>query len=227
MIVNDVMTTTVVTVSPDTPIQEIAGLMVDRRISGLPVIDDDSHVVGMISEGDLIRRQELGTDVRPRGWLSFFTSQEAQAREFVKTHGVNASEVMTAPVHSVEADENVASVARIMEKHRIKRLPVTRDGKLVGIVTRADLLRTLASQQSIAPPPPPASDRSIREHLLKTIAEEPWAASAVVNVIVADGVVHLWGVVDSKDQHKALLVATEEIAGVKGIEDHLGIDLPT
>ncbi len=227
MIVNDVMTTTVVTVSPDTPILEIASLMVDRQVSGLPVVDDDGHVVGMISEGDLIRRQELGTDVRPRGWLSFFTSQEAQAREFVKTHGINASEVMTTPVHSVEADAEIAGIARMMEKHRIKRLPVTRDGKLVGIVTRADLLRTLASQRSMAPPPPPASDRSIRGQLLKTIADEPWAASAVVNVIVTNGVVHLWGVVDSKEQHKALLVAAEEIAGVRGIEDHLGVDLPT
>lgn len=227
MKVSDVMTINVATIGPDTTIAQIADLMVEKRISGVPVVDEDDHVIGMVSEGDLIRRQELGTDKRRRGWLSLLTSQDTQARDFVKSHGVNAREVMTTPVHSVDVDAQVADIARIMERNHIKRLPVTRDGKLAGIITRADLLRTLASRKSMAPPPPPASDRSIRDRLLETIHKEPWAASALVNVIVTDGVVHLWGVVDTDEQRKAFKVAAEEIPGVKDIEDHLGVDLPT
>jgi CBS domain-containing protein len=227
MKVSDVMTTTVVTIQPDTPVREIAGLMVEKRISGIPVVDGDAHVVGMVSEGDLIRRREIGTDVRRRGWLSLLTSPERDARDFIKTHGLNAKDVLSKPVHTVKADADLADAARLMEKNRIKRLPVVTDGKLVGLITRADLLRCLASQQSMSPAPPPASDRSIRDQLLKTIGRETWAASAVVNVIVTEGVVHLWGVVDNREQREALIVAAREIAGVKEVEDHLGVDLPT
>lgn len=227
MKVSDVMTTAVATVEADATIETIAALMVDRRISGVPVVNGERQVLGMISEGDLIRRQELGTEARAKGWLSLLTSPEKQARDFIRSHGLRAQDVMSSPVHSTRPDAPIADLARQMERQRIKRLPVIDGGKLVGLVSRADLLRLLASIQAMTPPPPPASDRSIRQHLLKTIENEAWAASAMVNVIVSEGVVHLWGVVDTDEQRQALLVAAREIGGVKGVEDHLGVDIPT
>jgi CBS domain-containing protein len=227
MKVTDIMSTNVATVAPGTSIKEVATLMVQRRISGAPVVDEGGHVVGMISEGDLIRRPEMATDKPLSRWASLMTGQEQKARDFVKTHGLHAREVMTAAVVTINADATLNEAAGRMEKNKIKRLPVVENGKLIGILTRADLLRALAASPEFKLATPPASDRAIREELNDLLRREDWAASAMVNVIVTDGMVQMWGVIDSEDQRKALRVAAEGIDGVRAVEDHLSMGIPT
>lgn len=222
----DIMTTKVVTVNPETAVRDVAGLMIEKHISGVPILNDSGMLVGMISEGDLLRRPEIGTEKHPRRWLSFFTRADEQAREFSKSHALRASDVMTAPVIHVAEDTSLVDVVGLMEKHNVKRVPVLADGRLVGIVSRRDMLRALAWQCDPMPPPP-ESDAAVRAIMNDVLKNEDWAMSAIVNVIVADGVVHLWGVIDSDEQRQALRVAAENIAGVTAIEDHLTFSLPT
>ncbi|MDH3715504.1 MAG: CBS domain-containing protein [Gammaproteobacteria bacterium] len=227
MKISDIMSTNVATVTPGVSIKEVATLMVQRRISGVPVVDEVGHVVGMISEGDLIRRPEMDTDKPVSRWASLMTGQEQKARDFVKTHGLHAKEVMTPTVMAIAPGATLNEAAARMEKNKIKRLPVVEHGKLIGIVTRADLLRALAATPEFKLDAPPASDRAIRDKLNDLLRKEDWAASAMVNVIVTDGTVQMWGVVDGEDQRKALRVAAEGIDGVKTVEDHLSMGIPT
>ena len=184
-------------------------------------------MLGIISEGDLIRRPEMGTDKPLSRWAALMTGQEQKARDFVKTHGLHAKEVMSGPPVTIAADATLNEAAARMEKSKIKRLPVVENEKLVGILTRADLLRTLAASPEFKLPAPQANDRAIREQLNNLLRSEGWAASAMVNVIVTDGTVQMWGVVDNEDQRKALRVAAEGIDGVQNIEDHLSAGIPT
>ncbi len=223
----DIMSTKVVTVSPSTSVRDIAGLMVEKHVSGLPVLNDNGTLVGMVSEGDLLRRPEIGTQKHRRRWVSFFSGVDSQAREFTKSHALRAGDVMTKQVIHVSEETPLGDVVGLMEKHNIKRLPVLSDGKLVGIVSRVDLLRALAARQVQPIPPPAESDATIRAAMNDVLKNEEWAMSAMVNVIVSEGVVHLWGVIDSDDQRQALRVAAENIPGVAAIEEHLSFSLPT
>ncbi|NIM27138.1 MAG: CBS domain-containing protein [Gammaproteobacteria bacterium] len=222
----DIMTTKVVTVNPQTPVRDVAALMIQKHISGVPVLSDSGALVGLISEGDLLRRPEIGTEKHRRRWLSFFTRVDEQAREFAKSHALRAADVMTKQVVHVAEDTSLGDVVEMMEKHNVKRLPVLADGKLVGIVSRRDMLRALA-WQAAPMPPPPEGDAAIRAIMNDVLKNEEWAMSAIVNVIVSEGVVHLWGVIDSDDQRRALRVAAENIPGVSAVEDHLTFSLPT
>ena len=227
MKVRDIMSTKVVTASPSTTIRDIAGLMVEKHVSGLPVLSDSGTLVGMVSEGDLLRRPELGTQKHRRRWVSFFSGVDEQAREFTKTHALHAGDVMTKQVIHVSEQTPLGDLVGLMEKHNIKRLPVLSDGKLVGIVSRADLLRALAARQANPLPPPAESDATIRAAMNEVLKNEEWAMSAMVNVIVSEGAVHLWGVIDSDDQRQALRVAAENIPGVTAVVEHLSFSLPT
>jgi CBS domain-containing protein len=223
----DIMSTKIVTVSPSTTVREIAALMVEKHVSGLPVLNDNGTLVGIVSEGDLLRRPEIGTQKHRRRWASFFTGVDEQAREFTKSHGLRAGDVMTKQVVHVSEATPLGVVVGLMEKHDVKRLPVLTDAKLVGIVSRADLLRALAMLQAEPLAPPAESDATLRDTMNDVLATEEWAMSAMVNVIVSDGVMHLWGVIDSNDQRQALRVAAENIPGVNAVEDHLSFSLPT
>jgi CBS domain-containing protein len=215
----DVMTTDVVSVSPDMTVDKIAKLFVERRISGVPVVDEGGAVVGMVSEADLLHRRELDTDRRRAWWLEMLTSNSVLAGEYVKSRGRKAADVMARPVISITENAPLADVAELLEARRIKRVPVVRNGKLVGIVTRANLIQGLASTGR----PEAAADvddQAIRNSLLAELRGQKWAEAGAGNVIVSDHVVHLWGYVLSEDERHALRVASENTPGVRSVEDH-------
>lgn len=220
----DIMVKDVVSAAPEASVQELAALMLERRISGMPVVDGAGRLLGIVSEGDLIRRPEIDTDRVKLGWLRLLVSDEARARDFVKSHGRKAREVMTQPAITVAADAPLAEVVRLMERHRVKRLPVVEKGKLVGLVTRIDLLRAVAARQAATPVE--RSDDELRQKIVSMLRDEDWAASAVVHVQVENGVAQLWGTVESGDQREALLLAVRGVAGVKDVQPHLGRALP-
>ncbi len=216
----DVMTPGVVTVSPDAKVPEIAGLLLERRISALAVVEPDGKVAGVVSESDLMRRPELGTD-RPRlRWLQILLSPEDRERDYVKTHGLRAKDIMTRPAISVAPDAPLTEVVHLMGRRGIKRVLVLEGGRLVGIVTRTDLLRALHARNALGAPSVPPDDRELREAILRTLSESDWADRAIVNVQVAAGQVELWGAIESEEQRQAIRVAVEGIPGVRGITEH-------
>ena len=224
MKVADIMTREVISVGPETPVREVAQTMLERRISGVPVVDAERRILGIVSEGDLIRRPEIETDRLGRGWLNIFVSDEERARDFVKSHGRRAREVMTQPAICVAPETPLAEAVRLMERHHIKRLAVVEEDRLAGLVTRADMVRALVRQQPA--PPHVQSDKELRERVEALLRSEGWAASAYVSVEVEGGAVQLWGTVDSAAQREAILVAVAELDGVKDVQAHLGRSMP-
>ncbi len=215
----DVMTTKVVTVGPDTPVHDVAALLLAHHISAVPVIDEDCRVLGIVSEGDLLPRAE--TERRQSWWLAAFGNTEDLAREFVKVHGQRAMDIMTPEVLTVSEETPLAEIATLLEEHSVKRVPVTRDGQLVGIVSRADVLRGLATRGLKPISPEAQDDQAIRDQLLAVLRKESWADTHLVSVVVDHGVIHLWGLVRSNEERRALHVAAETIPGVLRVEDHL------
>lgn len=216
---SDVMTSPVVSVTPEMTVREVAGLFADRKISGAPVVDATGHMVGMISEGDMLRRVELGTDQRPRSsWLEIFASGES-ARDYIKAHALKVADVMSTRIVSVNEETPLGEIANLLETRRIKRVPVKKNGKLVGIVSRANLVQALASVPDEPLTDATLSDGEIRAVLMGELAGRNWAFAGR-NVVVSDGVIHLWGVFHSLDAIDAVRVAAEGIPGVKRVEDH-------
>ena len=198
----------------------MAQLMLKNRISGLPVIDDNGSLVGVVSEGDCLRRVETNTEPRRRRWIEFLMGPDRLANEYVHMHGGKVSEVMTPDPVTVTEDTPLYEVVHLMETRRIKRIPVLRGRQVVGIVSRADLLRALASTaHEIAPSA--IDDAAIRNQVLAELARQSWAPSNLINVTVRDGIVNLWGVVLTAHQREAVIVAAENIAGVKAVRSHL------
>jgi CBS domain-containing protein len=220
----DVMTREVITVPPTAPIAEIAGLLLDRRISAVPVVDADDHVIGIVSEGDLMRRPEAGTSRRRSWWLTLFTDETTLAREFVKTHGLHAADIMTPHVVSVTETTDLRDIAELLEKHNIKRVPVVRDGRLVGLVSRADLLRAfVVAPVGAAAKRPARGDNALREEILTRIKAQPWGDTLMLNVVVEDGRVELWGAARSEEQRQAIRVLAERVPGVQAVRDELQV----
>lgn len=213
---HDVMTPWVATIGVGATVQEAAKLMLERRISALPVVDGKDRVVGIVSEGDLMRRPELGTAARRSWWLGLFADDAA--RDYAKTHGAAVRDVMTSPVVSVRRTTALQEVARLMEKHRIKRLPVLEAGRLVGIVSRADLVRRLATAPA-KPASRAVSDRALRRRVLEQLIKSG-VDLLYVNVTVEAGTVHLWGGLRSAEQQKALRAAARAADGARKVEDH-------
>ena len=217
---SEIMTPDVVTARPDTPLEDVVRLMLTHRISGLPVVEN-GVVVGIVSEGDLLRRPETGTERRQRhSLLQLFRSEEGDAAEYVRTHGMTAGEVMTTDVVTIAETTLLEDIATLLESRGIKRVPVVREGKLKGIVSRADLLRSLASRIGA---PRLQSDRDSRTAVLAELKGHPsWAPSpAEISVFVQEGVVYYWGYVRSAAQRRAMIVAAERIAGVRHVEDQM------
>jgi len=212
----DLMTPDVVTVPPETPVLTIARMLADRGISAAPVVDAQGQVAGVVTEGDLIRRLAGEAD-RPAGWFaSLFSNQERDAERYARTHGVTARDVMTADVVAVDPDTLASAVAHLMEERGIRRVLVTQEGRLKGIVSRADLLRAL-----VAPPQEAGelSDERIRRAVLATMKKEPWADTFYTMVDVHDGTVEFHGFSRSAAVQRGLRVLAENVPGVKGVVD--------
>jgi len=214
----DVMTPNVITVTPDSEVSEIASLLLEHGISAVPVVDADDNVLGIVSEGDLIRRVENNGDQHKSWWLKLF-SGGGNAVDYVKSHGRTAGEVMTPHPLTINEDEPLHNIAALLEKRHIKRVPVVRDGKLVGIVSRANLLRGFSVNRQ---PAGGDDDRAIRDAIVKEVDDNTGVMVDRLNIIVSDGKVQLWGLVDSKEQRWAVQVAAENIDGVKEVENNLG-----
>jgi CBS domain-containing protein len=214
----DVMTRNVVSTRPDATVAEMVQLMLDNRISGLPVVNDHGDLVGIVTEGDCLRRTEIGTERKRPRWLEFLIGAGRLADEYIHTHGRKVEEVMTPNPVTATEETSLADLVHIMEKRRIKRLPIMRDRNVVGIVSRANLLHALASA---APhiPVGTSTDAAIRDQLIAELGKQPWAPQ--VNAMVQDGVVDLWGVVLAAHQSEAAIVAAENIPGVKTVRSHL------
>ena len=220
----DIMTTSVVTVTQDATVRDIAKLLLERRISAVPVIGETGQLLGMVSEGDLMRRVENKTERHPSWWLDLLDGPEEKALAYIKSHGGHARDVMTPNVISVSEDTALEDIADQLEKHRIKRMPVIRDGKLLGIVSRADLLHGLVARQ--AAPTSTAGDSEIRTKTPAAL-EDSGVQDTFVSVVVSGGVVHLWGVVDSEAEKQAAQVAAEGVPGVKGVHNQIGVLPPS
>jgi len=222
----DVMTTNVITVEPNTSVQELATLLSERGISGVPVVDRDNHLVGIVTEGDLLHRTETGTERRTQRrrsrWLDSFASDQEAARDYVKAHGRIVREIMTPEVISVSDTAELADIATLLGTKRIKRVPVLRDGKLVGIVSRANLVRALAMTKSEPAIDADSDDRTIRQKLITELQGEEWVHMWGADIIVRDRVVHLWFSDDRSDEERqAVRVAAENIPGVRQVEEHI------
>jgi CBS domain-containing protein len=215
----DIMTTDVVTAGPEDEVAEVARLMLERYVSAIPVVNGKLRVLGIVSEGDLIRRAECGAEDRRSWWLALLADRTA---EFVRAYGTRAEDLMTRDVITVAEEATLAEIARVLETHRIKRVPVVRDGRLVGIVSRADVLRGLATLRSAHAEKPSGEDRQIRDQVLALLKERSDASTRFVSVIVVGGTVYLWGTADSEQDRAAIRVAAENVAGVKAVHDFLG-----
>jgi CBS domain-containing protein len=217
----DIMTSEVITVDEEASVQQVAKLLAERGISAVPVVDNENRVIGMVSEGDLLHRAETGTERRRSWWLDMMASTAKLAGDYIKSHSVKVKDVMTGDVISITETTAVADIAVLLETNRIKRVPVVRDGKLVGIVSRANLVRALAMTVDEQASGTEADDRSIREKLLAELKAQRWAEVSPANVTVKDGVVHLWSSYLSEQEKRALVVAAENTPGVRRVEDHM------
>lgn len=218
---SEIMTTDVITVSPATSVFDAAKMLTEHHVSGIPVVDDTGTVVGMLTEGDLLRRVETGTGKPQRSRFGeFLHSTRKLASEYLKENAVRVEDIMTCNVVSVAPTTALSEVADVLERHHIKRVPVIENGRLVGIVSRSNLVRALASAVPVDPDAA-ASDEAIRVAIQRALDGHRWSM-ATENIVVRDGIVHFWGTVSSEEERKAILVSAERVAGVRGVEDHLG-----
>src|SRR6516162_3849640 len=221
----DVMVSAVISVRPNVRVEEVASILLANRISAVPVIDDQDELLGIVSEGDLMRRAEAGTERSRAWWLEYLTGKQALAAEYVKSHSHKVTDVMTRSVITATPETPLAEIAVLLEKNRIKRVPIVQNGKVVGIVSRANLLQALAGMPAKNAATASANDSQIRDQVLSRLNGELWRPS-MLNVTVRDGSVDLWGFVTSDDEKMATRIAVESIPGVKTINDHLTVPPP-
>ena len=217
----DVMVNDVITLRPDDTVQKAAKVLLDHRISGAPVIDAEGRLVGMLSEGDLMRRSEIGTERRQSWWLKLLSLPEIEARDFVKAHAVKVADVMTRQMVTATESHTLGEIASLLEKHGIKRVPIVRDKRVIGIVSRANLLQAFARASAEPDRETTGDDQATRERIVEQIRALPWGMPWLLTVTVQDGVAELWGPVHSEEQRQALRVAAECVPGVKAVKENL------
>ncbi|TGQ31230.1 CBS domain-containing protein [Mesorhizobium sp. M00.F.Ca.ET.216.01.1.1] len=215
-----IMTAPVIGIEPTASIADAAGLMLSKKISGLPVIRNDGTLVGIISEGDFLRRGELGTQRKRSRWLEFLVSPGRAADEYVHANGRRVEEVMSDEVVTVSGNASLAEVVELMARHHVKRIPVVDGGKVVGIITRSDLVRALLRIFPVSGAPT-VSDEKIRQNIAAELAAQKWAGTETINVTVDKGVAELSGAIFDERERQAAVVAAENVAGVKAVKDNL------
>jgi CBS domain-containing protein len=216
----DVMTQKVITVQEEDTLSHAVQVMLQNRISGLPVIDQSGALIGILTEGDLLRRAETNTQRRRPRWLEFLISPNKLAGEYVHAHSRRVKEVMTTKVVSATPSTPLEEVVGLMERHRIKRLPILENGRLIGIISRANLLQLLSVVANEFPQSS-ASDEDIRNQLWNEINKANWGSGSMLNIVVRDGAVHLYGIVTNSREYDALRIAAENIPGVRFVHSHL------
>lgn len=216
----DIMTKGVICLDSKDSVFDAAEVLLGAGVSAAPVVNDKGHVVGIVSEADLIRRVEIGTAPR-KSWLSRLLDSEARAaHDFVATHARKVADVMTREVITVDEEAMLGDLVELIEKHGVKRIPIVRDGKLVGVVSRANLLKALLSREPEGSIPQP-TDAALRNAVVEVLEKRAWSSKWPTNVFASDGVVHLWGFVEGDDVRKAYRVAAENVPGVKRVKSHL------
>ena len=218
---SEVMATHVITVGPELPVEEVANTLVTNGISAVPVVDVKKKIVGIVSEGDLMRRVVLGTARERSWWFKLFSLAAHQWAAFAKSHGRKAKDVMTPKVITVDPDTSLKEIANLLEVHGIKRVPVVKNGRLVGVVSRANLVQALATR-GLAFFDRVDADEALRETVTSKIHRLPWTGS-MVNVIVDHGIVYLWGIVRTEEETNGFRIASEETPGVQAVRDHLRV----
>ena len=216
----DLMTRNVVTVDEEASVQEAAALMLRHRVSALPVLDRSGKLVGIVSEGDLMRRAELGTERERSWWLELITANSDLAEDYVKAHGRKVGEVMTRKPITASPNTPINEIAVLLEEHAIKRVPILDRGKLVGIVARANLLQALAGLKLAAPASKAGKDAEIREEILARLSGAPWRPW-LLNVTVHDGIAELWGIANGMEAKTAAGVTAENAPGVVSVKNHI------
>jgi CBS domain-containing protein len=221
----DIMSSPVVTVTPDASVAEVAALLLEKRISGVPVVDQTGQIAGIISEGDLLRRVETNTQRHRPHWLEMLLGQSGDAGSFIKSHASRVGDVMSHDVIASHPEASLRDIAELMERHGIKRVPIVDGGRLVGIISRANLVQGLLADRKSSTEHP--DDDQIRAKLNDLLRTQPWIDHNRINVVVSNGTVQLWGTVQDDEQRRALMVAAESIAGVRSVEDHLTANIFT
>jgi CBS domain-containing protein len=216
----DVMVRDVATVHPETDVAEAIKVLAERDISALPVVDSQGQLVGIISEADLIHRVEIGTEKHRRWLVESLTGATTLAEDFAKSHGKKVGEIMTTEVVAATEDASLADIAALFERHRIKRVPIIRDGKVVGVVSQSNLIQALASVVGVTRAGD-NTDRRIRNEILSRLEGQQWTDFGSRNVTVSDGVVHLWGLIDSDTERRALTALVEGVPGVASVSDEM------
>ncbi|MCS0495702.1 CBS domain-containing protein [Ancylobacter sp. MQZ15Z-1] len=216
----DVMTAPVITAKPTDTVAQVAKTLLEHRIGGVPVVDDAGALIGIVSEGDLIRRIEAGTARRRSWWLEAMLDDATLELEYVKSHGRTASDVMRRSVVTATPDAPLHEIASLFEGHDIKRVPIVEDGRLVGIVSRSNLIQAVATPRA-ANLDIPVTDSAIRSRVMERLREQPWAHTWRLNITVDDGVVGLWGIANADAERHALRVVAETTPGVRAVQDHL------
>jgi CBS domain-containing protein len=224
-----VMTEFVYTLPVDASIFDAAELLVTGGVSAVPVVDGSGAMVGIVSEADLMSRGEIGTTPQKSWLLRLFTNDVAAAGEYVHSHSHRVADVMTKTVITAGEDTKLGELAALMYKHAVKRIPILRDGRIVGIVSRANLLQALLSREP-ATDGPRATDEEIRRAVVAALEKHGWSSIWPMNVVVNSGVVHLWGFIANNTVRDACRVAAENVPGVKQVKDHLraipyGVDM--
>lgn len=216
----DIMTRPVISISPLETVETAARLMLDKRISGLPVINPSDRLVGIVTESDFLRRAEIGTERKRGKFLEFFLGSGTLAEEYAHAHGRKVSDIMTKEPVTISEDTALDETVALMEKHQIRRLPVMKNGRVIGIVSRSNLLHALANLV-VDSPRSGVGDYTIRDRILHAYSQQNWAAIGGLDVIVRDGVVDVWGIILDDRQRSAIIVLAENVPGVKIVRDHL------
>lgn len=215
----DVMVSPVITAKQESSVRDVARIFLEKRISAVPVVDDEGRLIGIITEGDLLHRAEAGTERRRPWWLLQLVGRETLAAEYVKSHSRKVADVMTRKVITAAPDTPLHEIATLLEKNGIKRVPIVDQGKLVGIVSRANLIQAVANPKATVEAP--VSDADLRERVMALLNGQNWAETALLNVTVRDGTVDLWGISQSEAERRAVRVAAESVSGVRAVNDNM------